>query len=600
MAFRAIRNIGLGLSLGLTALAAYQGVRNAMDTQNLPPGGFRQLDATAGREVVYCHACQNEWYRDEHGIVCPRCESEATEIVITPRSPSSFSNTDLALQISPENDPRPLPVERPSNEDLRALHNHNPWEGNQSDPEEDDIEPYATFRPTNRLSPLGARRDGFPEARHPAEPHQELPDIMGEFQRMVSQMIGPGVQQGPAGRSGPESLFGNFPPSPDHAAWPRQNSNFQSSTFNSGNVRGTHFTWTIGGGNGLRDHNGPGQGAPVDDINRSDSISSISRPPPDYVVNAYVIRGSADDFRSLLATLLSTMAPAAAHGHGEAGSMPPGLAGLLASFGNPANAVSGDAVYSQEALDRIISGLMEQTSSSNAPGPAPASAIAALPKKAVDEKMLGAEGKAECSVCMDDVTLGDEVVVLPCTHWFHEACASAWLSEHNTCPICRTGLSEDGSASAAPGAQRPRSANNQAQSMRPGGTGPERRRSFMQNMRDTQQRHSERLERIRNAGAVGGNWASNSTAPEVEERPRRRYQIVGDGDMGRNGAMPPMPGAFESHRGSSASSQGYETPSRRSSGSTGSQNQGGPLGWLRRFGSGNGGSGNGSGSGSGR
>jgi len=39
------------------------------------------LDASAGREVVYCHQCENEWYRDEHGLPCPRCHSEATEIV---------------------------------------------------------------------------------------------------------------------------------------------------------------------------------------------------------------------------------------------------------------------------------------------------------------------------------------------------------------------------------------------------------------------------------------------------------------------------------------------------------------------------------------
>ena len=45
----------------------------------------RHLDATAGREVVYCHACQHEWYRDDQeGIVCPSCHGEATEIVSPP------------------------------------------------------------------------------------------------------------------------------------------------------------------------------------------------------------------------------------------------------------------------------------------------------------------------------------------------------------------------------------------------------------------------------------------------------------------------------------------------------------------------------------
>lgn len=103
----------------------------------------------------------------------------------------------------------------------------------------------------------------------------------------------------------------------------------------------------------------------------------------------------------------------------------------------------GDFVYSQEGLDRIVSQLMEQTASSNAPGPAPQSEIDSLPRKKVDEEMLGAEHKAECSICMDEVNFGEEVTVLPCKHWFHHQCVSAWLGEHDTCPHCRKSISKD-------------------------------------------------------------------------------------------------------------------------------------------------------------
>jgi E3 ubiquitin-protein ligase RNF115/126 len=107
---------------------------------------------------------------------------------------------------------------------------------------------------------------------------------------------------------------------------------------------------------------------------------------------------------------------------------------------NPANATAGDAVFTQEALDRVISQLMEQHAGGNAPGPASPAAISALPQKKVDKTMLGNEGKAECSICMDSVELGSEVTELPCKHWFHGQCVSAWLREHDTCPHCRQGI----------------------------------------------------------------------------------------------------------------------------------------------------------------
>ena len=113
---------------------------------------------------------------------------------------------------------------------------------------------------------------------------------------------------------------------------------------------------------------------------------------------------------------------------------------FLSQILSPANAHHGDVVYTQEALDRVISQLMEQHNTSSAPGPASAAAIAALPKAKIDESMLGSDGKAECSVCMDNVEVGDEVTMLPCKHWFHGDCVGAWLKEHDTCPHCRQSI----------------------------------------------------------------------------------------------------------------------------------------------------------------
>lgn len=105
---------------------------------------------------------------------------------------------------------------------------------------------------------------------------------------------------------------------------------------------------------------------------------------------------------------------------------------------------TGDAVYSQEELDRVISQLIDQNNNGSAPAPASNTAIQSLPKKRIDREMLGSDGKAECSICMDGVELGTEVTVLPCTHWFHFSCIEAWLSQNNSCPHCRRSINASG------------------------------------------------------------------------------------------------------------------------------------------------------------
>ena len=124
------------------------------------------------------------------------------------------------------------------------------------------------------------------------------------------------------------------------------------------------------------------------------------------------------------------------------------IMGLLGQMQHP-DGQQGNMPLGVQVLFVILT-LMEQHPQSNAPGPASEEGIASLPKKKLDEKMLGPELEAECSVCMNDVTVGDEVVVLPCTHWFDEACATAWLKEHDTCPICRSGIGGEQPPQASP------------------------------------------------------------------------------------------------------------------------------------------------------
>lgn len=143
-------------------------------------------------------------------------------------------------------------------------------------------------------------------------------------------------------------------------------------------------------------------------------------------------------------------------GRGGAGgeNVPAPFMNLFQSLGLiPGGTQMGDFVHSQEGLDRIVSQLMEQTATTNAPPPATQADIDALPRKKVSEDMLGPEHTAECSICMDEVNIGEQVTELPCKHWFHHTCVSAWLIEHDTCPHCRKGITthpESGADAQAP------------------------------------------------------------------------------------------------------------------------------------------------------
>jgi E3 ubiquitin-protein ligase RNF115/126 len=462
VAFQALRRTGLALSLGLTALAAYQGIRDAMADQ--PQEQRRRLDITGSREVVYCHHCENEWYRDENGLVCPRCDGEVTEIVRS-RSGRRISSiyTNIA-QISAENDPRPPEIPAPlSADELRGLREHDPWEhqDHDSDPEEGDIREFVRDNPQGRTTFISRTFRGSPRevfasgsSRRPLNPDDPASQTLRDFEGIISGILGPNTRfPGPQGEyrtNSPPFASPDMPP--DWGSYPTANApNDQPRVF------GGRVTFQFGGPPPRAFNAGEDQGPQQQDLN---TYAPPFQRPVTILLLVLPQQGEGpNEVSRILRDLMLVIQPPGGNGAGNAQNPLGGLHGLFAGLLNPANAVSGDAVYSQEALDRIISTLMEQHPTSNAPGPASAEAIAALPKKKIDEKMLGPEGKAECSVCMDDVVLDEEVVSLPCSHWFHEACVKAWLSEHNTCPICRTGVARDGTALPS-GANTPASPGN--------------------------------------------------------------------------------------------------------------------------------------------
>lgn len=52
------------------------------------------------------------------------------------------------------------------------------------------------------------------------------------------------------------------------------------------------------------------------------------------------------------------------------------------------------------------------------------------------KKTNGAE--QHCSVCMDVYEDNQDIILLPCNHYFHADCSEGWLKENNSCPLCKT------------------------------------------------------------------------------------------------------------------------------------------------------------------
>lgn len=374
------------------------------------------------RDVVYCHQCENEWYRDEHGITCPECESDFTEIV------------------EPEHDPR--------QDDQQMLETAGHPDFDVPDPDEDDIDNlrleqtgpgrYRLHGTYTREVPM---RGGQPQLPGQGQGQGGMgAGLMGMVGNIIQGMMGPQQQQLPGQQPQAVNAPGRPASAPGSPA-PGQQPGGGGTFVRHGHGPGYSFTIAsssnanFGGGNLLpRNANGPQAFQPQPD--------NIEQMMAQMFANIGVMPGMGmhragappfhEDINGPFAGGPFIM------GGGGPGGMGP-LANILNLFGPPGG-VAGDAVYSQEALDRIITQLMEQHQAGNAPGPASETAINSLPTKEISQKDLGDNGKAECSICMDEVQLGGTVTILPCHHWFHHECIKAWLSEHDTCPHCRQGI----------------------------------------------------------------------------------------------------------------------------------------------------------------
>jgi Ring finger domain len=74
---------------------------------------------------------------------------------------------------------------------------------------------------------------------------------------------------------------------------------------------------------------------------------------------------------------------------------------------------------------------------------APAAAPASYDIEAAQQTSAADVDGVDCVICFEQFTAAQLLMKLPCPHGhvYHEACVSAWLDNHKTCPICNHTLS---------------------------------------------------------------------------------------------------------------------------------------------------------------
>eukprot|EP01095_Lingulamoeba_sp_RSL-Kostka_P015519 TRINITY_DN7168_c0_g1_i1.p1 TRINITY_DN7168_c0_g1~~TRINITY_DN7168_c0_g1_i1.p1 ORF type:complete len:286 (+),score=103.38 TRINITY_DN7168_c0_g1_i1:36-893(+) len=104
--------------------------------------------------------------------------------------------------------------------------------------------------------------------------------------------------------------------------------------------------------------------------------------------------------------------------------------------GNMNGINAGDYAFGN--FQNIIDRLFEQQGNHGAP---PASKKEVEKLKKINYE-IGSEN-TDCAVCKDEFKEGEELIQMPCSHYFHEECLLPWLKIRNSCPVCRFELKTD-------------------------------------------------------------------------------------------------------------------------------------------------------------
>lgn len=78
--------------------------------------------------------------------------------------------------------------------------------------------------------------------------------------------------------------------------------------------------------------------------------------------------------------------------------------------------------------------------------PTSKSTLRSLPRIKVSKNDIEKNESSECSICLDELVLGQPALRIPCGHLYHEDCVEDWLKKSNECPVCRFELPTDDAA----------------------------------------------------------------------------------------------------------------------------------------------------------
>ncbi|KAJ6257054.1 hypothetical protein Dda_7938 [Drechslerella dactyloides] len=431
--------------------------------------------SSQNRELVYCHQCQNEWYRDQHGLQCPACQSEFIEILENDRSDPREEVFDGYEDYDSDDEHYHPEFDHPHH---HHEHHHGP-QGSGFTLRMGGTGPSISFRTLGQ------------------EFNSPSPDPFGGGSGHVVGGLNPGARSTTfGGATFPNSAHDSAPPPPGRShgstPMPDQSRRPPAPTSNFGNGGGpiaemfTSIIQNIIGGNRGEEHprsppphpstfeeagfpgaghhgagqNNPGQGSSQGERSRGsfqDSPFFMQMPRGSggmsYYSSTRSWTGPNGEVRTIrtsspmphprmqgeqatmdLADILVNIIGSQAHPNEQEGMSP-----FLRAFGL-GHGMSGDYAWSQQDMDRILSQLMEQHQG-NAPPPASQESIRNLQKVKVTQAEV--DDGTECVVCQDDLKFEEEVVKLPCRHIYHEECVVKWLETHDACPICRTPITPE-------------------------------------------------------------------------------------------------------------------------------------------------------------